>query len=117
MSEPKLPKGRTIHIDGDAVRTRRILNKWSQGEFAQLLKMSEARISQIEKGGAKVFAATLTAMASVLNVPWSELVEMSKTSYSLLDLDQQESGVAKESGQTIIKTMIVNIMTVHELDD
>lgn len=73
-----LPKSRTVPIDGDAVRTRRILGGWkTQGEFAKEVNMSEDRLRAIERGGAKVYSHTIVTIANVLNVHWSKLVAKS----------------------------------------
>ncbi len=82
MDEPDfvLPKGRTIAIDGDAVRTLRIQKGLSVADLAANADMSIDRIMKIEKGGQKVYASNLINLAQALGLgeDWRPLLEGAK---------------------------------------
>jgi transcriptional regulator with XRE-family HTH domain len=69
-----LPKGRTIPINGDVVRTLRIQNKLSIETLATMSDMSPDRLIEIEKGGQKVFPPNFLAIAEALGLKdWKPL--------------------------------------------
>jgi transcriptional regulator with XRE-family HTH domain len=68
MSNSMLPKGRTIPINGDAVRTIRIKRKLNIDELANLAACSVKTIENIEKGGKRVYATTFDNIASALGI-------------------------------------------------
>ena len=72
-----LPKGRTVAIHGDAVRTLRIHNGLSVAQLAANADMSIDRIMEIEKGGQKVYAASLLNIAHALGLgnDWRPLLD------------------------------------------
>ncbi len=71
---PTLPKGRTIPINGDAVRTRRCELCWDVGALAHKAGYSIKTIENIEKGGKRVYAITLFGIANALDVNFAVLV-------------------------------------------
>jgi len=69
-----LPRGRTIPISGEWVRTLRIQKKWDVGELAAAAKISDKTIENIEKGGKSVYAATFVKIAAALEVDNAKLL-------------------------------------------
>jgi transcriptional regulator with XRE-family HTH domain len=69
-----LPKDRTIAINGNAVTTLRIQKKWDVIRLASEARCSVKTIENIEKGGKRVYAATLEALATALDVDYQELL-------------------------------------------
>jgi transcriptional regulator with XRE-family HTH domain len=104
-----IPKGH-IPINGELVRTKRILGGWgSPAAFADKLGMSEKRMIQIEKGGANVYAATLVAIAKLLGVEWNELID--ETAKAKLD---SVDAPAPTPAATVV---LINISNIHDFDD
>lgn len=72
---PPLPKGRTLPIRGDAVRTFRLQRDWGEDELASRAGYSRKTIYNIEnEPGKRVYAATLMAIAKALGVGHAELL-------------------------------------------
>lgn len=72
---PPLPKGRTLPIKGDAVRTFRLQRDWEEGELASRAGYSRKTIYSIENDpGKRVYAATLMAIAKALGVSHADLL-------------------------------------------
>jgi transcriptional regulator with XRE-family HTH domain len=63
-----LPKGRTIPINGDAVRTLRIQKKLSHEYLANISNISVDRLMEIEKGGQRVYQVNFMAIAQALGL-------------------------------------------------
>lgn len=73
----KLPKGRTVPIDGDMLRTLRVQMDMSVGQLARAAKLSTDRIEEIEKNGTdKVFTNNFMRMAKALGLgdAWTTLL-------------------------------------------
>lgn len=69
-----LPKGRTVPIKGDAVRTLRIERRWEVSELADRAKCSSKTIENVERGGKRVYAVTLAGIADALQVDLATLL-------------------------------------------
>lgn len=70
-----LPKGRTLPINGEVVKTLRIQREWEEGELAARAGYSRKTIENIESTpGKRVYAVTLMAVAKALGVSHTELL-------------------------------------------
>ncbi len=61
---PPLPRGRTLPIDGLAIKTLRLQREWKVEDLARKAGYNSRTIENIESKGVKpVYAATLMAIA------------------------------------------------------
>lgn len=106
-----LPKGRAIPINGDLVRTKRIEAGYATpSAFAERLGMSEDRIIDIEKGGAKVYARTLVKISQLFDGNWENLLvqPISKSTNTI-------SAVKPTAGNVVL--VLVKIDDINNYDD
>ncbi|KAJ3064541.1 hypothetical protein HK102_008175, partial [Quaeritorhiza haematococci] len=71
---PPLPKGRTLPINGDAVRTLRLQRGWNIDDLARKAGCTSRTIENIERGGKRVYAITLVEIAKALGVSHADLL-------------------------------------------
>jgi transcriptional regulator with XRE-family HTH domain len=72
-----LPKGRTLPINGDVVRTLRTKKRWSLNVLATKSGLSKDRLMEIEKGGQNVYQDSFMAIAQALGLgeDWRPLLD------------------------------------------
>lgn len=71
---PPLPKGRTLPINGERVKTLRLQREWNMEELARKAGCTSRTIENVEKGGKRVYAITLMAIAKALGVSHADLL-------------------------------------------
>jgi len=71
---PRLPRGQTVLISGEAVRALRIEKNWDVRHLAAESRVSEKTIEIIEKGEKSVFPSTLERIAAALEVGYATLL-------------------------------------------
>lgn len=71
---PPLPKGRTLPIKGDAVRTLRLQREWNHEDLGRRAGCTGRTIENIERGGKRVYAVTLIGIAKALGVSHADLL-------------------------------------------
>jgi transcriptional regulator with XRE-family HTH domain len=94
------PWKRQLEVLGRYIRTQREVANLSLREVAQLSSISNAYISQIERGLNEPSLRVLRALASALGVPSDELLEAA----GLLDDDEQARRAAGPGTASAIRT-------------
>jgi transcriptional regulator with XRE-family HTH domain len=92
-SQPRPPRG--VGALGDFIKSQRRIADLSQRELARLADLSDAYLSQLERGLHEPSVRVLNGLAQALNVPSDKLLGY---------LGRQDGGAAERSTESVIAT-------------